>query len=62
MRYTHSKLDNVIWESKCIVISFKKHDKIGNGCYELKPFELGKRTNSCIRINTRELDRNLFTN
>jgi len=31
-------------------------------CYELKPLELGKRTNSCIRVNTRELDRDLFTN
>ena len=26
-------------------------------CYELKPLELGKRTNSCIKVNTRELDR-----
>ena len=30
-------------------------------CYELKPLELGKRTNSCIRVNTRELNRNPFT-
>jgi len=29
--------------------------------YELKPLELGKRTNSCIRVNTRELDREPFT-
>ena len=31
-------------------------------CYELKPLELGKRTNSCIRVNTRELDKDPFTN
>jgi len=30
-------------------------------CYELKPLELGKRTNSCIRVNTRELDKEPFT-
>ena len=30
-------------------------------CYELKPLELGKRTNSCIGVNTRELNRELFT-
>jgi len=30
-------------------------------CYELKPLELGKRTNSCIRVNTRELNRDPFT-
>jgi len=26
-----------------------------------KSLELGKRTNSCIRVNTRELDKELFT-
>jgi len=31
-------------------------------CYELKSLELDKSTNSCIRVNTRELDRDLFTN
>jgi len=25
-------------------------------CYELSPLELGKRTNSCIRVNIRELN------
>ena len=30
-------------------------------CYELKPLERGKRLNSCIRVNTRELDKELFT-
>jgi len=30
-------------------------------CYELKPLELGKRTNSYIRVNTRELNRELYT-
>jgi len=30
-------------------------------CYELKSLELDKRTNSCIGVNTRELDRELFT-
>jgi len=30
-------------------------------CYELKSLELDERTNSCIRVNTRELDRELFT-
>ena len=30
-------------------------------CYELKSLELGKRTNSYIRVNTRELNRELFT-
>ena len=29
--------------------------------YELKPLELGKRTNSYIRVNTRELNRELYT-
>jgi len=32
-----------------------------SNCYELKLLEWGKRTNSCIRVNTRELDRELFT-
>jgi len=31
-------------------------------CYELKSLELDKRTNSCIRVNTRELDRDPFAN
>ena len=35
---------------------------LGISCYELKPLELDKRTNSCIRVNTRELNRKLFTN
>ena len=26
-------------------------------CYGLKPLELGKKTNPCIRVNTRELNR-----
>jgi len=30
-------------------------------CYELKYLELDKRTNSCIRVNIRELDKELFT-
>ena len=30
-------------------------------CYELKPLELGKKTNSYIRVNTRELNKELFT-
>ena len=30
-------------------------------CYELKSLKLDKRTNSCIRVNIRELDRKLFT-
>jgi len=30
-------------------------------CCEFKPLELGKRTNSCIRVNTRELDKEPFT-
>ena len=30
------------------------------GCYDLKSLGLDKRTNSCIRVNTRELDRELF--
>ena len=33
-----------------------------NICYELKSLELGKRTNSYIRVNTRELNKGLFTN
>jgi len=32
----------------------------GVKCYELKSLELDKRTNSCIRGNTRELNRELF--
>jgi len=31
-------------------------------CYELKSLELDKRTNSYIRVNTRELNRDTFTN
>jgi len=30
-------------------------------CHELKSLKLDKRTNSCIGVNTRELDRELFT-
>ena len=30
-------------------------------CYELKSLEVDKRTNSCIRVNIRELDKKLFT-
>jgi len=30
-------------------------------CYELRSLELDKRTNSCIRVNIRELDKELFT-
>jgi len=30
-------------------------------CYELKSLEWNKKTNSCIRVNIRELDRELFT-
>ena len=30
-------------------------------CYELKSLKLDRRTNSCIGVNTRELDRELFT-
>jgi len=30
-------------------------------CYELKSLELDKRTNSCIGVNTRELDKKPFT-
>ena len=29
-------------------------------CYDLKSLELDKRTNSCIRINTREFNEKLF--
>ena len=29
--------------------------------YELKPLEQGQRTNSCIKVNTRELNKELFT-
>ena len=30
-------------------------------CYDLKSLGLNKRTNFCIRVNTRELNRELFT-
>jgi len=30
-------------------------------CYDFKSLEWDERTNSCIRVNTRELDRELFT-
>jgi len=30
-------------------------------CYDLRSLEWDKRTNSCIRVNTRELNRELFT-
>jgi len=30
-------------------------------CYELKSLEMDKRTNSCIRVNTRELNKELCT-
>ena len=35
------------------------HLNIRVNCCELKPLGLDKRTNSCIRVNTRELDREL---
>ena len=45
-----------------LVRSYKERSKVHcHWCYELKPLELGKRTNSCIRVNIRELDRELFT-
>jgi len=37
------------------------HNLVSHICYELKSLELDKRTNSCIGVNTRELDRELFT-
>jgi len=55
------KLDimaNFIWaDYKCLVITTNKVI-----CYELKSLELDKRTNSYIRVNTRELNRDPFTN
>ena len=30
-------------------------------CYDPKPLEWGTRLNPCIRVNTRELNRELFT-
>jgi len=30
-------------------------------CYELKPLALSKRTNSCMRVNIRELNKELYT-
>jgi len=39
----------------------KRKRKNEKRCYELKSLELDKRTNSCIRVNIRELDRELFT-
>jgi len=41
---------------------FGEHIKNEQTCYELKSLELDKRTNSCIRVNTRELNRDSFTN
>jgi len=32
-----------------------------SNCYELKPLELDQRTNSYIRVDTRELNRELLT-
>ena len=34
---------------------------LADSCYDLKSLGLDKRTNSCIRVNTRELNRELFT-
>ena len=31
MKCTYSKLYSVIWESKCIVVMFEKHDEMSDG-------------------------------
>ena len=38
-----------------------KSEIFADYCYGLKSLELDKRTNSCIRVNTRELDKEPFT-
>jgi len=47
--------------SKLAISEMVLFDELSNKCYELKFLELDKRTHSYIRINTRELDRELFT-
>jgi len=37
-----------------MIITDKRVWLEGLYCYELKSLELGKRTNSCIKVNTRE--------
>ena len=68
--YTQKKLDKLDKELgtqdyddfiKKIKTTFSDKTKEAD-YYELKPLELDKRTNSCIRVNTRELDRDSFTN
>ena len=53
-------------ESKYILIKKKIElwlkKEIHDMCYELKPLKLDKRTNSYIRVNTRELDKEPFIN
>ena len=39
--------DNIVMENKL--------------CYNLKPLELDKRSNSCIKVNIRELDKEFCT-
>jgi len=54
-----SKVVALIKNWTLVVKSFKEIVGLDN-CYELKSLKLDKRTNSCIRVNTRELDRELF--
>ena len=43
------------------VATTQQTDSIVYKCYNLKPLERGKRSNSCIRVNIRELNRELYT-
>ena len=50
------KIDNLVQSSllsSLVLTQYKYH--------RLKSFGLDKRTNSCIRVNTRELDKELYT-
>jgi len=51
----------VLLDSYSVVVVSDTSVKNQVACYELKSLELDKRTNSCIRVNTRELNKELFT-
>ena len=53
-----AELFAIRWSINCIT---QMQDIVHIICYELKSLELDKRTNSYIGVNTRELNRELFT-
>jgi len=56
-----SPILSTLYISPIFQIFEKRAKNLIPSCYNLKSLEWDKRTNSCIRVNTKELDRELFT-